>query len=146
MGDPSPNEIRVILPDGSAPVTLPAGWFLETEQGDALTMVSPERDLRVAVVVVPLEGTPEEMAGRAWRTSDSSFDFPVLQKMSMPGAGGWDAIFQIAYNVPEAQSHVAFAALRTLGHKAYCALISGAKGGISRRYAQVYGGDAELET
>lgn len=137
MGDPSSNELRVTLPGASALVTLPAGWSLGPEAGDVVTILSPEGDLRLAFVIVPLAGTPEEMAGRAWRAIDSNFDFPVLQKMPMPGAGGWDAILQVIYNVPEAQSRVAVAALRVLGDKAYCGLISGAKGGISRRYAQV---------
>ena len=56
-----------------------------TDPADVLTIMSPEGDLRVAFVVVPLEGTREEMAGRAWRAFDSSFDFPVLQKLPMPG-------------------------------------------------------------
>lgn len=137
MGDSSSTEIRVTLPGASAPVTLPPGWSLGTEPGDVVAIASPEKDLRLAFVIVPLAGTPEEMVGRAWRALDSRFDLPVLQKMPMPGAGGWDAIFQIIYNVPEAQSRVAVAALRVLGDKVYCGLISGTKGGISRRYAQV---------
>lgn len=137
MGDSSSTEIRVNLPGASSPVTLPTGWSLGSNSSDMVTIVSPERDLRIAFTIVPLDGTPEEMAGRAWRAFDSSFDFPVMQKMPMPGAGGWDAIFQVIYNVPEAQSRVAVAALRVLGDKVYCGLISGAKGGISRRYAQV---------
>lgn len=137
MENQSSSEVRVTLPGASAPVTLPAGWSLGTEPGDAVTIVSPEEDLRVAFVIVALKGTPEDMATAAWQAFDSNFDFPVLQKMPMPGAGGWDAIFQVIYNVPEAQSRVAVATLRTLGDKAYCGLISGAKSGISRRYAQV---------
>ncbi|HUJ41511.1 MAG TPA: serine hydrolase domain-containing protein [Candidatus Acidoferrales bacterium] len=102
-----------------------------------MTIIAPEGDLRVAFVIVPLEGTPEEMAARAWQAFDSSFDFPVLQKMPLPGAGGWDAVFQVVYNVPEAQSRIAVAALRILGDKAYCGLISGAKGAVSRRQMQI---------
>ena len=137
MGDPTPSEIRVSLPGASAPVTLPGGWSLEAEPGGVVMIISPEGDLRVAFVIVPLEGTPEEMAGRAWRAFDSSFDFPVLHKMPMPGAGGWDAIFQVVYNVPAVQSRVAMAALRMLGDKAYCGLISGTLGAFSRRQAQM---------
>jgi hypothetical protein len=102
MGDPGSNEVRVDLPGASAPVTLPAGWSATTRPNDVVTIVSPEGDLRVAFLIVPQEGTPEEMAGRAWQAFDGSFDFPVLQKRSMPGANGWDAVFQVVYNVPEA--------------------------------------------
>ena len=48
-----------------------------------------------------------------------------------------DSIFQVVYNIPESQSRVAVAALRILGGKAYCGLISGAKGAVSRRQIQV---------
>jgi len=137
MENPLPNEGRVNLPGASAPVAFPPGWSQAGETGNAVTIVSPEGDLRVAFVIVPVKGTPDEMAGVAWRGFDSSFDFPVLQKVQMPGPGGWDAAFQVVYNVPEAQSRVAVAVLRTLGDKAYCGLISGAKGTVSRRQAQV---------
>ena len=137
MENPLPNEGRVNLPGVSAPAALPAGWSQAGEAGNAVTIVSPEGDLRVAFVIVPHEGTPEEMAAAAWRGFDSSFDFPVLQKIQIPGHGGWDVAFQVVYNVPAAQSRVAVAALRILGDKAYCGLISGAKGAISRRQMQV---------
>jgi CubicO group peptidase (beta-lactamase class C family) len=138
MEEPSPKEVRVNLPGASAPVTLPAGWSLGTEPGDVVTIVAPEGDLRVAFVIVPLDGAPEEMAQRAWRAVDTSFDFPVLQKMQMPGGGGWDAVFQVRYDLPEAQSRVVVAAVRTLGPKAYCGLVSGAKGTCSKRQAQLW--------
>jgi CubicO group peptidase (beta-lactamase class C family) len=142
MGDPSPSEIRVNLPGASAPVTLPAGWSLGSETSDVVTVVGPEGDLRATFLVLPLQGTPEEVAQRAWRAFDSSFDLPVLQKRSMPGIGGWDAVFQIFYNVPEVQSRVVVAGLRTLGDNAYCTLVSGSKGSISRRQMQL--GDVVL--
>ena len=100
MNDQSPNEIRVILPGASAPVKLPAGWSLGSEPRDVVTIVCPEGDLRVAFLVVPHEGTPEEIADRAWREFDSSFDFPVLQKMPMPGAGGWTRYFKLSTTFP----------------------------------------------
>lgn len=115
---------------------LPGVWSLGPEPGDVVTIIGPEGDLRVAFLIVPFQGKPEEVAAAAWRAFDCDFDFPVLHKISMPGAGGWDAIFQVVYNVPEAQARVAVAALRILGNKAYCGLISGAKGAVSRRQMQ----------
>jgi CubicO group peptidase (beta-lactamase class C family) len=137
MGDPSPSDIRVNLPGASAPTTLPGGWSVAAEPGDVVTIVSPEGDLRAAFLVLPLAGEPEEVAQKAWRTFDSTFDLPVLQKRSMPGIAGWDAVFQIFYNVPEAQSRVVVAGLRMLGGNAYCTLVSGSKGSISRRQMQL---------
>lgn len=66
MVAPSSNEIRVNLPGAAAHVKLPGGWSLGSEPGDMVTIVSPEGNLRVAFVIVPLEATPEQMAAAAW--------------------------------------------------------------------------------
>ena len=55
----------------------------------------------------------------------------------MPGSRGWDAIFQIVYNVPAAESRSAVAILRTLQDRANITLILGGKGSLSRRLAQI---------
>jgi CubicO group peptidase (beta-lactamase class C family) len=102
-----------------------------------LTVVSPEGDLHVAFATGPIAGTPEETATPAWRLFDSSFDFPVLQKVQMPGSSGWDAMFQVVYNLPAAESRSAVAILRTLRDRAYLTLIIGSKGSLSRRGAQI---------
>ena len=139
MGDgfSPPNEVRIVLPGSSASTPLPSGWSLEPKPEPPLTVVSPEGDLRVAFATAPLAGTPEEIAGQSWRLFDGSFDFPVLQKVQMPGSSGWDAIFQIVYNVPAAESRSAVAILRTFRDKAYITLILGGKGSLSRRLAQI---------
>jgi len=104
MEESSPNGIRIVFPGSSTPTPLPSGWSLGQEARPLLTVVSPEGDLRVAFATGPIASTPEETASPAWRLFDSSFDFPVLQKVQMPGSSGWDAIFQIVYNVPAADS------------------------------------------
>ena len=131
------EEIRVALPGCPAPIRLPAGWSRASEPSGAVTIVGPEGDLRVAFVMCALDGTPEEIAHRAWRVFDAGFDFPARQKIEMPGSGGWDASFQIVHNVPAAQSRSAMAVLRTLGNNAYCALVLGTKASMTRRMAQI---------
>jgi hypothetical protein len=70
MEDASANETRVNLHGASGRVNPPGGWSLgSSEAGDVVTIVGPERDLRVAFAIVPLDGTPEEMAAAAWRAS-----------------------------------------------------------------------------
>ena len=101
------EEIRLILPGSVALIRLPAGWSQASQKTGAVTIIGPEGDLRVAFVVCVLDGTPEEIARRAWRVFDPGFDFPARQKIPMPGSGGWDAIFQIVYNVPAAESRSA---------------------------------------
>ena len=137
MEESSPNGTRVVLPGSSAATPLPSGWSLAQEPRPLLTVVSPEGDLHVAFATGPLACTPEETARPAWRLFVSSFDFPVLQKVQMPGSSGWDAIFQIVYNVPAAESRSAVAILRTLRDRAYLILILGSKGSLSRRDAQI---------
>src|SRR5260370_30984321 len=137
MENSSPKEIRIVFPGSSAATPLPSGWSLGQEPRPLLTVVSPEGDLHVAFATGPVAGTPEGTAVAAWRLFDSSFDFPVLQKVQMPGSSGWDAIFQIVYNVPAAESRSAVAVLRTLRDKAYITLIVGSKGSLSRRLAQI---------
>jgi len=97
------EEIRVALPGSLAPISLPAGWSRASEPSGAVTIIGPEGDLRVAFLICALDGTPEEISGRAWRVFDPGFDFPVRQKIQMPGSGGWEAVFQIVHNVPAAQ-------------------------------------------
>ena len=132
------EEIRLILPGSVALIRLPAGWSQASQKTGAVTIIGPEGDLRVAFVVCVLDGTPEEIARRAWRVFDPGFDFPARQKIPMPGSGGWDAIFQIVYNVPAAESRSAVAVLRTLRDRVYVTLILGAKASLSRRMAQIW--------
>jgi CubicO group peptidase (beta-lactamase class C family) len=137
MENSSPKEISIVFPGSSAAARLPSGWSLAQEPRPLLTVVSPEGDLHVAFATGPLAGAPEETAGPAWRLFDSSFDFPVFQKVEMPGSNGWDAIFQIVYNVPAAESRSAIALLRTLRDRAYITLVLGSKASLSRRLAQI---------
>lgn len=137
MENSSSNEIRVILPDSSAAIRLPVGWSPVLQSGPLVTVLSPEGDLRVAFATGRTAGTPEEMALQAWRMFDDGFDFPLLRKVQMPGSRGWDAIFQIVYNVPAAKSCSAVAILRTLRDRTYVALIYGAEASLSRRLAQI---------
>ncbi len=137
MNNTSSNKIRVVLPGSSAAIELAAGWSLASKSEAVVTVFSPEGDLRVVFATRPVAGTPEEIAAQAWRQFESSFDFPVLQKLQMPGESGWDSVFQIAYNVPVAESRIALTILRTLRDKAYITLVFGAKGSLSRRQAQI---------
>jgi hypothetical protein len=131
------DKVLVALPRALEPITLPAGWSRASEPNGAVTIVGPEGDLRVAFLVCALDGTPEEIARRAWQVVDPGFDFPARQTVQMPGSGGWDGGFQIVYNVPAAQSRSAIAVLRTRGDDAYCTLVLGTKASLSRRMAQI---------
>src|SRR5262249_9716612 len=107
------EEIRVALPGSLELIKLPVGWLRASERSDVVTNVGPAGDLRVVFLECALDGTPEEIACRAWRVFDPAFDFPALRKIPLPGSGGWDAGFQIIHNVPAAESRSAIAVLRT---------------------------------
>src|SRR5260370_41761245 len=100
MENSSPKEIRMVLRGSSAATPLPSGWSLGQEPRPLLTVVSPEGDLHVAFATGPVAGTPEETAVPAWRLFDSSFDFPVLQKVQMPGSSGVVCAFKYWYTYP----------------------------------------------
>lgn len=138
METSSSNEIRLTLPDSSAAIRLPAGWSPLLQSEPLVTLLSPEGDLRVAFATLPTAaGTPEEIAFQTWRLFDASFAFPLLRKLQMPGSNGWDAVFQIFYDVPAARASTAWAILRTLHDKTFITLIQGAKASLSRRLAQI---------
>jgi CubicO group peptidase (beta-lactamase class C family) len=137
MESTPPEGIRVNLPGSVAPIRLPAGWSRASEPSGALAIVGPEGDLSVAFVMCALDGTPEEIACRAWQVFDAAFDFPTLRKISIHGSGGWDAGFQIIHRVPAAQSRSAITVLRMLGDHAYSALVLGTKASMNRRMAQI---------
>jgi hypothetical protein len=85
MESTSSEEIRMALPGSLAPIELPDGWSRASEPSGGVTIVGPEGDLRVAFLTCALDGTPEEIARRAWRVFDAGFDFPALQKIQIPG-------------------------------------------------------------
>lgn len=84
MENPSSNQIHVNLPGASAPVILPGGWSLGSEPGDAVTIIGPEGHVRVAFVIAPLKGMPEELATAAWRAFDGNFNFLLLYNVPVP--------------------------------------------------------------
>jgi Beta-lactamase len=127
----------VTLPGSLAPTLLPKGWTLESEPSGVLTIVGPEGDLRIGFGIALMDGDVKGIALAAWKCFDASFDLPVLQHAQAPGDNRWDAIFQIVYNIPAAESRSNVAILRTLRDKAYITLISGTKAAVSRRMAHI---------
>jgi CubicO group peptidase (beta-lactamase class C family) len=131
------EQTLITLPGSLAPTLLPKGWALESEPSDVLTIVGPEGDLRVGFDIALMHGDVKGIALAAWQHFDTSFDLPVLQQAQAPGDDGWDAIFQIVYNTPAAESRSNVAILRTLRGNAYIILLSGTKASLSRRMAQI---------
>jgi len=128
--------MTTLLPDAERPVEVPAGWSL-APSAPVPTLVGPEGDLSLSFLSVPKNGAAADIAAAAWRAVDPAFDLPVFNEAESAAAGGWGATFQIAYAAPHAESRASLAIVRMLGERAYVALISGSKAGLSRRMAQV---------
>jgi hypothetical protein len=88
------GEIGVALPGSREPIKLPLGWSQASERSDVVTIIGPEGDLRVVFVVCALDGTPEEIACRAWRAFDPAFDFPALRRFRCLGPAGRTRAFR----------------------------------------------------
>lgn len=135
MKDSFQEQASVTLPGALVPTLLPKGWTLES--GCVLTIVGPERDLRIGFGIALMTGDAEKIARTAWQQFDANFDLTVLQQVQAPGENGWDEVFQFAYNTPAVESRSAVAILRTLRDKAYFTLLSGTKASLDRRLAQI---------
>jgi CubicO group peptidase (beta-lactamase class C family) len=124
------------LPDTANDVELPPGWSID-ESAPVATLIGPEGDLRVTFLATPLDGAPADVATSAWRSLDPSFELPLISDVEMAAAGGWDGSHQFVFATPAAESSVAVTLLRTLGKRAYLAMVTGSKAGLNRRMAQL---------
>jgi CubicO group peptidase (beta-lactamase class C family) len=128
-------QMYVTMPDAPLPIALPGGWTVRN-QADPLTVVGPEADLELSFLTRSGTGDLEELIRLAWQEAKPGFDVPVLHKVEIPAKDGWDKEIDIAYDVPESESRIAFSITRLLGDRAYITLIDGTKAGFSRRIAQ----------
>jgi hypothetical protein len=133
MDDP---DVYVNMPDSPLPSALPKGWTV-SHPADPLTVVGPERDLRISYFSVLLGESVDDQVRSAWRQLDPEFDKPVRHQAEMPSTEGWDSVMQIVYDMPANENRLALAIVRVLGERAYINLIDGAKAAFSRRLAQI---------
>ena len=106
MKNPFQKQTSVTLPGAVVATLLPKGWTLESGRRGVLTIIGPERDLRVGFGTARCMEMPKRWRRTAWQRFDANFDLPVLQRAQAPGENGWDEIFQIVYDTPRS-SHEA---------------------------------------
>jgi len=129
-------KLYISLPDAPLPIVLPGGWNI-VNQGDPLSVIGPESDLKMSFLARPVMGDIDDLIRAAWQEVEPGFNVAVRQKVEMPTRDGWDRAIQIAYDTAESESRVVFAIARMLGGHAYITLINGTKAGFSRRLAHI---------
>src|SRR5580658_8721444 len=96
MSEREPNQnIYVSLPHSMLPTRLPNGWF--TEGTRPLTISGPERDVRVAFVVLPAGVGMAELTMSAWQEVSPAFALPRVQEVQAPPGNGWAGTYQAVY-------------------------------------------------
>jgi hypothetical protein len=85
------QDTYVRFPNTLLPTLLPNGWF--TEGTDPLMVSGPEKDLRVAFVVLPASAGMAELTVSAWKEVSPTFALPRVQEVQTPPSGGWAGIY-----------------------------------------------------
>ena len=129
------DEILLVLPGSKEQTRLPKGWR-PLPDAEPLTLIGPEEDLRLTLLIVPCGETLEDTARQAWKRGDPDFQYPILRKAELPSSEGWEKLAQIVYNIPAAEGQSALAIIRTLEGSGYVMLIRGSRAAMSRRMAQ----------
>ena len=129
-------QIEVELPHAGKRVKLSNGWTKAADTAH-FTLVDPENDLRLTLLVVAAGGSAEEISKQAFRQIDPTFDSAVAGQGEMPLTEGWEKISQVVYRTIAADSKMIFSVIRTLDGQAFVSLVIGSKAAVSRRMAQV---------
>ena len=130
-----PAEQRVTLPS-QASFVAPTGWFLR----DARKLVRlwvPERDLAITIVDVGPAKDRDAAVAAAWAAVQPTMNLPVAQASDLPGRDGWEAMAQLAYVTPTAESRTVIALAMRSGTAWYVCLIDGKNAALQRRGAQL---------
>ena len=114
----------------------PKGWTLTKRADGVLVLTPPEKDLTLAFVEVAGSDADAAIAA-AWKKLDPGFARAVDVRSTPPARDGWDAVTQIAYDTPPAESRAVMAVALRKGTTQYVALIDAAVAGLSRRGAQL---------
>ena len=115
--------------------SVPNGWKVRKAQ-DFVTLVPPEQDFTITFLERPLTASIHEVAQAAWQHVHGSFTLIPFEEGSFPSSGGWDAQYEIGYDVPTKESRGVRASINVFQHRAYVALIDGSLAGLNRRGAQ----------
>jgi hypothetical protein len=111
------------------------GWSMTT-RGDVVVMGAPEHDLKITMLEVT-ESDGDRAIAAAWKRVDVAGARAPKQRTTPPGRDGWDAITQIVYETPAAESRLLIALARKSGDRMHVAIFDGSNAAFDRRGAQL---------
>lgn len=129
------TEETAITTAWAATITVPASWWI-SESNTVVKLQVPERDATVWLTAVDVPGREAAIAA-AWERVQPDFALAVAQAVDIPGRDGWDALAQIVYVTPTAESRAVVALGRRKGATWHVALIDGKAAALDRRGAQM---------
>jgi CubicO group peptidase (beta-lactamase class C family) len=138
---PRPVSARTLEKDetltsaSGATFTASTGWSV-AQTPAWITLTSPEHD--VWLTHIEVQGRDYKAAiAAAWTQVRPGFDLKPAQERELPGRDGWDAMGQIVYVTPTAESRIVLALGRRKGETWYVVLLDGKIAGVERRGAQL---------
>ncbi|MEA2746674.1 MAG: hypothetical protein QOI41_817 [Myxococcales bacterium] len=111
------------------------GWSMTT-RSDLVVLEAPERDLKVTLVELT-ESDGDRAIAAAWKRVDPTFARATKTRTTPPGRDGWDAVTQILYETPVAESRLVVAIARKKGDRMHVTLLDGSNAAADRRGAQM---------
>lgn len=116
--------------------TAPAGWESK-KANDFHQLISPEKDLKIYLLILPVQKNPSEQVLMAWKKVQKDFSLKIDQQVTPPPAGGWKAIYKFSFATALKDSRVVAADIGIYQNKAYITLIDGKAATLDKRMAQV---------
>jgi len=113
----------------------PNSWKSEWVK-TGIKVESPENDLSVYLLELPMAGDFKKMAIEAWQQFQPHFNFLPTQESSPPPSDDWDKLYQIVYDVPASESRMVVTIIRSFKDHAYVCLLDSKIAGLCRRGAQ----------
>jgi len=94
----------------SSRLSVSRGWTVQKAE-DFVTLVPPEQDFTITFLERPFSAPIHEVTQAAWQHVRGSFTLIPFEESSFPNSAGWDAQYQISYDVPAKESRRVWASI-----------------------------------
>lgn len=124
-------------PDGRYTVPIPTNWTVE-EDGNVVTLVDPDGDLRVDIVVIQADDAAEGVLA-AFQATDPVFeaDASPIDEQTVPSTPGVDETVVITYDIGETSGNVEQGVGQRVGDQVYVLIFTGSLDAAMRRGSQI---------
>ncbi|MCX6112009.1 MAG: serine hydrolase [Proteobacteria bacterium] len=113
--------------------TASKGWSFDDVKH---ALKSPEKDVTIYFVELPVKKDIKELATEAWKNVDPKFNIKA-DKLEESDHGAWEHKYSVNYSTPVKDKRIVLALVRVLNGTAYINLIDAAVSGLEKRGAQV---------